>query len=125
MLIYNVDDFIKTLPSEMPTATKKQTVFNIMNTVKLEKEDCINDAARRLDCLMEYGDSSISMLNNIIRNANAEIEDHKLKIQELEKLCQDRSAEIDAINAAYNAEKNKIEELLNFLGTDDTTEDSK
>ena len=114
--IFKVEDLMKTLPSEMPTAAKKSTVESIMNTVGLDVSSTIEDGTTRINILNASLNKTIEAVNADIEGAQDKIEQLKIEIANNEKLISDSKATIKNFTEDVNAEVERIQNLINFIG---------
>ena len=113
--IFKVEDLMKTLPSEMPTASKKTTVESIMNTVGLSVEDAIDDGNQRIEILNASLEKTVESINNDIASAEEKIEQLKLEIANGEKLIADSKETIKEFTEDINVETERIKGLVKFI----------
>lgn len=113
--IFKVEELSNTLPAEMPKDTKRTTVLSIMSTVGLDAESVINDGQMRIHALNDSCDSVLKSLGEDIDAANAEIESLKIKIEELQKECSAKYAQISSIQSVTREEVSRIGKLVDFI----------
>lgn len=113
--IFKVEDLMKTLPSEMPTASKKTTVESIMATVGLNIDDVVEDGEERVKVLSASLDKTKEAFSNTILEAENKIEALKQEIVEGEKLIVDSKASLKKFTEDINAETERIENLIKFI----------
>lgn len=114
--IFKVEDLMKTLPAEMPTAAKKSTVESIMNTVGLDVASTIEDGTTRINILNASLNKTIEAVNADIEGAQDKIEQLKIEIANNEKLIADSKATIKDFTQDVNVEVERIQNLINFIG---------
>lgn len=113
--IFKVEELKNSLPSEMPTSTKLQTVLNIMKTVGIAQEEVIEDAHNRNQVLTSAEESIRDDIGNQIADATAQIEDLKLKIEALQSDIATKQSYLKNIeNVIYN-EKVRITAAYDFI----------
>jgi predicted nucleic acid-binding Zn-ribbon protein len=113
--IFKVEDLMKTLPSEMPTASKRTTVESIMTTVGLDVADAVSDGENRIEILNASLNKTTSTINGDIATAEEKIEQLKLEIANNEKLIADSKATIKEFTEDINTETERIEGLIKFI----------
>lgn len=107
--IYMVQSLIDTLPDEMTTAKKQNTVFGILMVSGKSISNLLNDATDRIETLCAARDKIIGDRTDEIMVANSDIEELKkaievatIKIKEAEDIIaatkQSVDEEVDAIN---------------------------
>lgn len=114
--IFKVEDLMKTLPAEMPTAAKRSTVESIMNTVGLDVASTIEDGTTRINILNASLNKTIEAVNADIEGAQDKIEQLKIEIANNEKLIADSKATIKDFTQDVNVEVERIQNLINFIG---------
>lgn len=117
--IFKVEELTATLPSEMATNIKQQTVLGIMSTVGLLSESVIDDGILRIQCLENAKNSITDNLTTEIQNNENTIESLKVQIAELQKNNAMKQAQIISIKNASDTEVNRIKGLINFIGGTD------
>lgn len=113
--IFKVEDLMKTLPSEMPTASKKSTVESIMNTVGLNVDDTVEDGNERIKILNASLNKTVDSISSDIATAEEKIEQLKIEISENEKLISDSKETIKEFTEDVNAETERINGLIKFI----------
>lgn len=113
--IFKVEDLMKTLPAEMPTAAKRTTVESIMATVGLDVAYTIEDGEMRMKILAASLDKTNSAVNKDITEAENKIEELKQEIANGEKLIADSKATLKSFTEDVNAETERIEGLIKFI----------
>lgn len=113
--IFKVEELINSLPKEMPNETKKITVLSILTSFGLTVDEVVDDGKKRSSlvkaALVEITDEN----NDVINNNNANIEQKKLEIQDLEKDNVDRSVVIKNTEDKVESEIKRIEDLIKFI----------
>lgn len=117
--IFKVEELTATLPSEMATNIKQQTVLGIMSTVGLLSESVIDDGILRIQCLENAKNSITDNLTTEIQNNENTIESLKVQIAELQKDNAMKQAQIISIKNASDTEVNRIKGLIDFVGGTD------
>lgn len=113
--IFKVEDLMKTLPPEMPTASKKATVESIMKTVGLVVDDTVADGNERIEILNASLNKTVDSITNNINSAEEKIEQLKIEISENEKLIADSKETIKEFTEDINTETERINNLIKFI----------
>ena len=114
--IFKVEELIESLPKEMATDTKRNSVLAILGSFNLTATDVTTD-----------GEDRVKILSSIKEQVNAEtkqsITEKELHIEELKKQIEVLTVEISAeqekmrvSNETIDAEVSKIESLVKFVG---------
>lgn len=113
--IFAAENFMKTLPVEMPKDAKRASVLGIIAAAGMSVEAVMNDGANRLAILdaallekTEYSNQLIALAEEAISKLSAQIESNKTTIYET-KAAQ---AQVDE---QIEAECKRIVELMKFL----------
>ena len=112
---FKVEDLMKTLPPEMPTASKKATVESIMKTVGLVVDDTVADGNERIEILNASLNKTVDSITNDINTAEEKIEQLKIEIAENEKLISDSKETIKEFTEDINTETERINSLIKFI----------
>lgn len=81
--IYKVLEFADSLPKELSTVAKKQSVLGILKTVKLDVNNLIEDGKHRTIRLTETSDLLLTKANDTVKSNIEEIEELEAKIESL------------------------------------------
>jgi multidrug efflux pump subunit AcrA (membrane-fusion protein) len=81
--IYKVLEFADSLPKELSTVAKKQSVLGILKTVKLDVNNLIEDGKHRTIRLTETSDLLLTKANDTVKSNIEEIEELEAKIEAL------------------------------------------
>jgi len=112
--IYAVQEYIATLPTEMPTATKQKTVAGILMVSKKPVADLVSDALNRMEVLRAARDKVVGEYTDEIDSAKADIETMKQAIEAANiKIKQDQDI-ITATNKSIDEEIKIMNELVEF-----------
>lgn len=114
--IFKVEELINSLPKEMPNETKKATVLSILSSFGLTIEEIVEDGENRSSLIKSALSSITNENNDIIDSNNANIEQKKLEIQDLEKDNADRTIVIKETEDKVEAEIKRIDYLIEFIG---------
>lgn len=114
--IFKVEELIASLPKEMPTEAKKNTVSSALAVFGMTSVEVTEDGEKRMATLS-------TILNQIETNATDEInykegsiEEHKKEISRLEKEISDKQDEVKKSKETINTEIDKIDKLIKFIG---------
>lgn len=113
--VFKVEELINSLPKEMPTETKKTTVYSILQSFGLTVDEIISDAEERV-AIITAALKSISEENSevILKNEN-DIEQKKTEISELEKDNAKRKEFISDSEEKAQKEIERIQLLKDFV----------
>lgn len=114
--IFKIEELINSLPKEMPNETKKTTVLSMLSIFGLTVDEVITDGLDRCGIIESALSTITNENNNVISNNNANIEQKKLEIQELEKDNADRLMVIKNTEDKIESEVKRIEDLVKFVG---------
>lgn len=114
--IYKIEDLINSLPEEMVTETKKNTVKSTLGVFGLTVQEVCDDGEKRKNVLKhvfaEINDENVK----VIDQASTRIEKLKIEIQEKQKLIEECNQKIDSTYTGISEEINKIDRLISFVG---------
>lgn len=113
--IFKVEELVNSLPKEMPTETKKNTVSSIMASFGLTVEEITNDALKRAEIIKNALQTVTEENNSAIDNNEASIEQKKIEIGDLEKDNAERKEFISDITDKVDAELTRLNNLLEFI----------
>lgn len=113
--IFKVEEVINSLPKEMVTETKRNTVVSILASFGLTITDVVEDGEKRLTVLNTALKKIEEEARLIIADMQNEIETYKLKIAELEKSVSLKNNEIDKSKEVINAEVKRLTILNDFM----------
>jgi hypothetical protein len=112
--IYNIQEFIATLPEEMTTAKKQSTVAGILAVFHKSVEDLIVDANNRVGVLNAAKEKIVGERTNEIATAKADIEKFKQSIESATLKIKAAEEIIDATNKSVDHEVKVINDLVEF-----------
>lgn len=112
--IFKVEELINSLPKEMMTEVKRNTVLSILASFGLTTTDVVVDGENRMEILNAVLEKITTECTNDIDVAKASIEDHKKQIADLEKLISTKQNEMKTSTESINGEVNKINGLISF-----------
>lgn len=114
--IFKVEEVINSLPKEMPNDTKKVTVLSILSSFGVTVEEVLADSENRAAILNSALKNIVANNENVIADHNANIEQKKKEIQELEKDNASRELIIKSTSDKIEDEMKRISELASFIG---------
>ncbi|GEM_PF-1165073 len=113
--IFKVDELIGTLPREMVTETKRNTVLMILESFGLKTPLLIDDATDRIRVLEVIKSKIISEGSQMISEKQTDIENHKRSIALLEKQISEHKRWVMDSEDIISSEMATITQLMNFL----------
>lgn len=114
--IFKVEDLIASLPKEMPTDSKRNTVTSALAVFNLTSVEVVDDGEKRIETLNAILNQIENNTGNEISNKETAIEEHKKEISQLEKEISDKKEEMKFSQDTIKTEVDKIENLINFIG---------
>lgn len=120
--IYKIREFAESLPKELPTATKRQSVLGILNTVKLDVNSLIDDGITRIDTLVNTSDMLLKRANEIVANNIAEIAELDAKIEALKNENTFLTKTGEDQKALISKEVQDIHVIIDFINPDNVQE---
>ena len=112
--IYTVQALIDTLPSEMTTAKKQNTVLGILNVSGKQVSVLLEDAAKRRETLLGARDKVVCEHTDAICVANADIEELKRAIEAATLRIKENEEIIEATKRSVDDEITVIDGLIAF-----------
>lgn len=113
--IFKVEEVINSLPKEMVTETKRNTVVSILTSFGLTITDVVEDGEKRLTVLGAALTKIEEDARLVIADMQNEIETYKLRIAELEKNVASKNNEIDKSKEVINIEVKRLMALDDFM----------
>lgn len=113
--IFKIEELMNSLPKEMPTETKKNTISSIMSSFGLTIEEVTNDALKRGEILKNALQTVTEENNSSIASNEAFIEQKKIEIGDLEKDNSERKEFISDVTEKVNSELERLNNLLDFI----------
>ena len=113
--IFKIEELKSTLPGNLPTETKKQTVLGMLPVVGLELDNVVQDADRRLAVLTTSREHNSKKISNLIINAQDEITKYEAEIESLKAYIQEQKKLEETITETINKEISKIEAIKSFI----------
>ena len=112
--IFKVEELINSLPKEMATETKRNSVLATLGVFGLTAVDVETDGEKRVDVLSDILAKIICDNETVVTEKENSIEEHKMEIERLEKEIADQRAETKTSDETINAEIDRINNLINF-----------
>lgn len=112
--IFKIEELINSLPKEMATETKRNSVLATLGVFGLTAADVEADGEKRVDVLSSILAKIICDADGVIAEKSNAIEEHKMEIERLEKEIADQKAEIKVSDESINSEIDRIKNLINF-----------
>lgn len=113
--IFKVEELINSLPKEMVTKTKKDTVLSILSSFGLSVYDVTNDGVIRMNALNNTLCELTDMNNKDISSCKSEVEKKKEEIAELERRIAALESDNVHCNTIITEEMRRIDNLINFI----------
>lgn len=120
--IFKVSDYLATLPKEMATNTKRNTVVGILNASGLNVAIVMDDAHNRYDILCAVQDQMEKEQNSIIQAARNRIEDLMNEVEGQNSTIYDAEQKLDRIVHSIREELGNIQSLMDFIDPDKEVE---
>ena len=117
--IFKVEEVMNSLPKEMATAVKKTTVHTILTSFGITVDEVLRDAERRKDVIAAAVYSVTNENNDAIHQNEAEIEQKKIEIGELEKDNAEKEEFVKDIVGNTEKELERIDALIEFIEGDE------
>ena len=112
--IYKIKAYIDVLPAEMTTAKKQASIAGIMSVNKINVGDLIKDGENRVRVLDAATDSIKASNEELIANAEADIENLKSLIESAEASIEESKKKTADSIATIQTEREAVSELLEF-----------
>ena len=114
--IFKVEDLMNSLPKEMVTETKKNSVLSALGVFGLTSEEVIADGTKRVEILNAAIDKIVSERKAVIEDCQTRIESCKETIAELEKTIAEEEDIIKSSDKTIYEEAERIKKLISFIG---------
>ena len=112
--IFKIKAYIDILPAEMTNAKKQASIAGILTVNGINVVDLINDGQHRI-CVLEGAEADIKTDNDeVIAQAEADIERLKSLIEEAEAKIAESKKKTSEASAAIKSEVEAITQLLEF-----------
>ena len=113
--IFKAEEVINSLPKEMVTETKRNTVISILASFGLTATDIVEDGEQRLAVLVSASEKIEKEAREVITDNQNKIEAFKRQIADLEKVISSKNEEIDQSKDAINMEVKRLSGLIRFM----------
>lgn len=113
--IFKVEQLINSLPKEMATETKRNTVLTILSSFGLTTDMVVEDGNTRTNILHSSLNKIVDGNTETINNNINIVEEHKKQIELLEKSIADLENENKVCNEKISEEINRINKLIDFV----------
>ena len=112
--LFRLDGFISSLPKEMPTETKQGSIASILRYSGIDIDALVDDGERRLALLLASQSQLKEDNSQREAQANKEIEELKLAIQEAERRISEDRHTTEQSCGAIEVESTQLRALLEF-----------
>lgn len=114
--IFKVEELINSLPKEMVTETKRASVLSILGSFGLTATEVQGDGEKRTKVLISVKDQINLEAKDTVSDKNAQIEEFKKSIANLESEITEIQKETKTSNELIDAEFLRIKNLVDFVG---------
>lgn len=114
--IFKVEELISSLPKEMTTETKRNSVLAILGSFNLTATDVVTDGEERVKILVSIKEQVDSDSKTTVAEKEAMIEELKKDIEALTIEIANEQEKARISNETISAEVAKIESLVKFAG---------
>lgn len=114
--IFKVEELIESLPKEMTTEVKRNSVLAILGSFNLTATDVMADGEKRVGVLSATKDKIIADSNNVVAEKEAEIEELKKKIEILSSEIFSEQQNSKLCCEAVSTEITRVSSLIKFAG---------
>ena len=114
--IFKVEELISSLPNEMTTETKRNSVLAILGTFNLTATDVVTDGEERVKILTSIKEQVDSESKMVVADKERQIEDLKKSIEALTVEIANEQEKARVSNETISSEVTKIESLVKFAG---------
>ena len=114
--IFKVEELISSLPKEMVTETKRNSVLAILGSFNLTATDVVTDGEERVKILTSIKEQVDSDSKMTVAEKEAQIEELKKSIEVLTVEIANEQENARISNETISAEVVKVESLVKFVG---------
>ena len=114
--IFKVEELISSLPKEMATETKRNSVLAILGSFNLTATDVVTDGEERVKILTSIKEQVDSESKMAVVDKESQIEELKKAIEVLTVEIANEQEKARISNETISAEVTKIESLVKFAG---------
>lgn len=116
--IFKVEEVAGNLPKETPKAVKRATTISMLNSFGISIESVVGDGNDRFNVLDSALSGIIKDFEDFEKSSESEIESYKTKISEAERRVAAKKDDTKAAVDKITAEKDRVSDLLGFIGGD-------
>lgn len=113
--IFKVRDMLNTLPDEMTTAKKQKVIEGMLSVIGEDAGSLKDDGISRIACVEDAIQQWNSITEQIVKGAEADIEELKNLIEAAQKKIVEANGGHDHAIKILNSEKATIEHLTEFV----------
>lgn len=114
--IFKVEELISSLPKEMATETKRNSVLAILGSFNLTATDVVTDGEERVKILTSIKEQVDSDSKMTVAEKETQIEELKKSIEVLTVEIANEQEKARISNETISAEVAKVESLVKFVG---------
>lgn len=114
--IFKVEELISSLPKEMTTETKRNSVLAILGSFNLTATDVVTDGEERIRILTDIKEQVDLDSKTTISEKEAQIEELKKSIEVLTVEIANEQEKVRISNETISSEVTKVESLVKFIG---------
>lgn len=114
--IFKVEELIASLPKEMATETKRNSVLAILGSFNLTATDVVTDGEERVKILSAIKEQVDTDSKMTIADKESQIEELKKSIEALTVEIANEQEKVRISNETITTEVNKVEALVKFVG---------
>jgi hypothetical protein len=115
-------ELIRTLPAELPLATKRQTLEVSLNTLgkalNISKEQVLLDANQKLQALAAYEDAARQQRDGLVAKVQQRVKELEAEIQSERQKAADEEARYLSVVKQCEAQGSLLDEVQEFLTLD-------
>lgn len=113
--IYKVEEFLATLPKELPDDAKKKSIQGIIQVAGLTDISILQDASDRIQYINEVKESTCTFNKSKIEEYNSQIEEWESQINSAKENIFNLNAETKKIEDAVALETRRISTLTTYI----------
>ena len=113
--IFKVEEIMKSLPNEMTTENKRQSVLSILSSFDLVEAEVSADGMQRINILNSAESKITERASNEVENMENQVESLKEQIQQLEKEIASSKEVSKKSVEIIQAEKDRVVGILDFM----------
>jgi hypothetical protein len=116
--VQKAKSLLDSLPENTDVAVKKQIVEASLNAFGVPIEKIIEAGVAEIEALEYYIRSGAGDTEKVLQDGAARIRQYEQEIQNIRRIMEDRVKEQNLVNAACNAKKLEVQNVLEFFGRD-------